>query len=91
MQLPWPLHWTPPLCEHVLPAGAGTVLGTPLMHAPDAHWLPLAGVSVLSTVLTMFPAPSHWFWRQSPGVWTDVGKPARAFSRPHAPATHIRV
>ncbi len=63
----------------------------PLLHTSFVHWLPSsAGRSESSAALMMFPAPSHWFTRQSPGVWLEVCVPDAVKLNPQAPAVQVR-
>ncbi len=90
-QAPAPLHSTPPLWVQAPPAATGGVEGVPPVHMAVTHWLVLTGMSLLSTAFTMWPAPSHWFWWQSPGVCAVVCLPAGANEKPHMPVVQVRV
>ena len=54
------------------------------------HWSPSSGRSAPSTGATTFPAPSHVFVWQSPGVCAAVGVPAAALATPQTPLVHVR-
>jgi hypothetical protein len=60
------------------------------MQTSSVHWLPSTGTSVLSMLLTMFPAPSQAFVWQSPGVCEPVTVPADVNVNPHVADTQLR-
>src|SRR5262249_49150237 len=71
--------------------GAHTTLlcdGTPAVQMSVVHALLSLGTSLLSTSLTMLPAPSQSLRWQSPAVWLATGVPAIAHGKPQVPALH---
>jgi AMMECR1 domain-containing protein len=91
-QAPPALHTVPLPWLHAVSTGLRGCEGTPAVQTSLVHWLPSsAGRSVLSAALTMLPAPSHWFFLQSPAVWALVAVPAGALLAPQALPAQVRV
>src|SRR6185312_16308575 len=64
----------------------------PAVQISLVHGFPSStGRSVLSTLLTMLPAPSHWFLWQSPVACALVTVPAAALFAPQVFAVQVRV
>jgi hypothetical protein len=86
-QAPDALQTLPPFCVQLVPVGTNGCWGEPAWQTSVVHWLPSsAGTSVLNATSTMSPVPSHWFWRQSPGVCCETTKPAVVNEKPQTPA-----
>jgi hypothetical protein len=91
-QVPPALQTVPPPWLQAVLTGSAGCEGTPAVQVSVVHWLPSsAGRSLLSTVLTMLPAPSHWLEWQSPAVCAVVAVPAAALVAPQVFPLQVRV
>jgi hypothetical protein len=88
-QVPAPSHMIPPFEVQAEPAVLGCWPGVPATHVPVVQSLVADGRSAASLAAARFPAPSHWFDRQSPGVGSEILVPAGRGVCPHWPPEQV--
>jgi len=85
LHVPLPSHASLPLTLHAELMAVGGFDGLPCaLHKSCVHGLPSTGLSLVSTEVTVFPAPSHSRTLQLPAVcpW-DKSVPAAVYEKPH--------